>query len=101
MRYRRRDRGDGMCHASNDRPMMVAADDPLDLPVTSDYGGECWRIAQVDAVHVGDAAGERRVMHADYRRLVGRRSQCAVEEFELLGTQFAMASSWHKRIQHQ
>ena len=69
-----------MRHSGHDRAMVMAANDPFDLPVAGDDPGEFLRIPQVDPVHVGDAAGERRMMHADDGRLARRGGERAVKE---------------------
>ena len=60
---------------------MVAADDPLHLLMPRDHLGEGRGVVQPDPVHVRDAAGEGRVVHADQRRLVRGLRQRAVEPF--------------------
>jgi hypothetical protein len=55
-----------------------------------DHRDESVAAARDDAVHVADAAQERRVMHADDGRLVRRRRQRRVEPAEPLRTRLAV-----------
>ena len=81
--------------------VVVAADDPLHLLVPRDHLRRIRAyVPQIDPVHVGDAAGEGRVVHADHGRLVRSRGQGAVEELQLLGPQFAVPGTGHQRVQH-
>ncbi len=100
MRHRRCDRCDGMSQPGHDRPVVVAADDPLHLAMPGDDSREFRYVPQIDPVHVGNAAGKRRVMHADDGRLVRSRGQDAIEELQLLGTQLTVPGTRHQRIQH-
>ena len=83
-----------------DGAVMVAADDALHLLVARDHFGERGGVAQPDPVHMGDAAGERRVVHADEGRLAGHLRQGAVEPLQLFGAQLAVAGAGHQRVQH-
>ena len=73
-----------MRQPGDDRPVVMATDDPLHLTVPADDRREFRYVPQVDPVHMGDAAGEGRVVHADDGRLVWSRGQGAIEELQLL-----------------
>ena len=89
-----------MRQSGDDRPVMMAADDPFHLAVAGDDRREFRDVPQIDPVHMGDAASERRVVHADDGRLVRRRGQGAIEELQLLGAHFAVSGPRHQGVQH-
>ena len=78
----------------------MAAHDPLHLPVSSDDLDEPLGLAQRDGVHVGNAALERRMMHADQGRRVRALGEGLIQPLETLCAELAMARSGDHRVEH-
>ena len=70
------------------------------LPMARDDRPEPLGLAQRDRVHVRDAAGEWRVMHADQRGGVRALGQRAVEPVEPGRAQRAMTGAGHDGVEH-
>ncbi len=100
MRDGRADGGDRTGDTGENRPVMVAADDPLDLGMTRDHGRERTRVRQVDTIHVFDAAHKRRMMHGDHGWPVRRGLQCLVEKGQSLLAERPVCSAADEGIQH-
>ena len=100
MRDGRPDGGDRAGHPSYHGPMVMAADDPLDLSVHGDHGREIRGITKIDPVHVLDPASERRVVHGYDGRLFRLLLQCPLQKREAARTEFTMGSAGHQRVQH-
>ena len=79
---------------------MVATEDALDLTVARDHRGERVRVAQIDGVHVANAAGKGRVMQRDDGRLLRPRGQRRIEEPQPIFAQQTVAGTGHNAIQH-
>jgi hypothetical protein len=65
-----------------DRAMDVAAENANDLPVPLDQGAQCLAVATVLPVHIRQPGEERRVMHHQNGRPIGRIAQAGVEPRE-------------------
>jgi hypothetical protein len=94
------------CHAADragpadlDRPMMVTAEDALDLAVPRDDGRHRRTVDAVDGVHVADAGREGRVMHEDDRRLLRRLFEPRGEPGELLTADLALGLAGDLRVE--
>jgi hypothetical protein len=83
MRHARRDLGYRAGEARRDRPVMVAAENALDIRITGDDLAEAiGAFEQANSVHVDDAAVEGRVVHEDDDRLAVRTGERLFQEAE-------------------
>jgi hypothetical protein len=99
VRRARRGPGDRAGEAPIDRTMQVAAKDALDLRMARDNFGEGAGIIEPVFVHVGDAGGERRVMHHHDGGPVGRCGERAIEPSQPIGAQFAVVLPRDQRVE--
>jgi len=81
--------------------MNVAGRDQPHLRMALEDRRKLRRIAQVLAIHVGNAGLKRRMMHENQRRPIGSGSEFRIEPLQRLGIEAAIILARHRGIQQQ
>ena len=84
-----------------DRTVQVAAHDPLDMPMPADDFGELGRVRETVGVHPRDPRQERRMVHENHGRPVGRLLEARREPAQSLGAEQAADLAGHERVERR